>query len=527
MNRKLLLLLLALGIPFHETEAQKGNGQDGPQLVVGIHIDQLQETYLHWFMDGFGDKGFRELLKKGLVYDQVLCPFPNLETAPVTASLVSASAPSAHGVIADRCFDRRQERQFSIVFDARFSGNYTDATCSPAGIRVSVIADELKSASPYSKVFSIGLNPEGPVISGGHHPDGVIWMDDRSGYWCSSTCYDYMPRWIENINDHSLFVQDLDKMVWKPEFPIGHYTYMPHQKTSLAFRYTLANLSNEKVGAFKQTPMANEHLCDLAVQMLGSERLGQDRYPDLLNIHFNAGCMASGVDARDALEMQDMYFRLDREIGRLLEEIDRRVGLDKTLVYLVGTGETRYPADSRISAGDFYPERCTALLNLYLSALYGNGHWVLGTTEDGVYLNTDLMEERDIDPDEFYRKSAQLLSQMEGIGQVFIGEDFIINGSLNDPVCSNGFCKGRSGDLIIRIETGRNILWEKMPSLNHQRRYAQPYTFLAFYGSGIKAEHVHSQISVFDVAPSLCRLLYIRPPTACRGSILPQMGNAF
>ena len=520
MYQKLLLLLLSLGLPALDASAQKALA-DCPRLVVGIHIDQLQEDYLRWFMEGFSEGGFKELFKKGVVYRQVSSSVDDPDDANVTAALVCGCPPCDNGIAALQWLDRQEGQLTSCVLDRRYSGNYTQATCSPKNLRVSTLGDELKKASSGdAKVFSIGLDPESCILSGGHQPNGVFWLDDATGHWCTSTFYGYMPRWIENINDFGHMEETVDKAVWTPRYPLGKYIYMPHQKKSLIFHYTLSSLGADKGCRYKQTPMANTTVCRFASELIGVERMGQDDCPDLLNLHLSVGSALSGNDMEAALEMQDMYFRLDEDLAALFKDIDRKVGMEHTLVYVTSTGAPRQPAGGKDSPC-FYPERCATLLNLYLGALYGNERWVLGCTDTQIYLDHKLINNKKADLVQMCRDAAVFLSEFEGVRQVCCGTDFLMGMRPADSRLADNFVKDRSGDLILRLETGRSLVWESRPSAGRQIQYAPEHQCLILYGAGTRPAEIWDEVQLTDVAPTLCRLLYIRPPTASRGKRLP------
>lgn len=492
-----------------------------PKLVVGIHIDQLESDYLKWFMEGFCEDGFKKLLEEGCVYPQVSYNIARKDAACTVASIACACPPRYHGIVAETLFDKQQKTLHSCMADANYLGNYTQDRFSPKAIKTSTVADELKMATNYkAKVFSIGLDAEPSIISGGQHADGVFWRDNQSGFWCSSTYYPSIPRWVENINDFQLRNKSIEQSIWRPKWPLSKYTYMPHQKASLLFHYSMANISNmaERVKIFKHTPMANSELCQLAIDLMGLERLGQDNVPDLLNLHFNLGQNLSGDQSHSAIEIQDLYFRLDEDIARLLKEIDKKIGLDKVLVYVVGTGETQYPLNE--DAPSFYPDRCATLLNMYLGAKYGSKQWVEGYSDTEIYLDKALIQENGLDYEQLCRDAAIFLTDVEGVEQVFVGQDFNFRNNPHDAY-QNAHYAPRSGDLSIRLQQGRNIQWNAYPHFNKQLRYHKEHTMLIFYGNDTPQQIINTEVSLFDIAPTLCRRLYIRPPTANIGRILP------
>jgi len=522
MYQKLLLALMALGLPVKALPAAQAPAEapqtSAPRLVIGIHIDQLQEEYLRWFMEGFGQEGFRTLLENGQVYRQAGYEMAEKDNASVTASLLTGCPPSQHGIVSEERFDRKAERLVSILEDPAWLGNYTREKFSPKALKVSTVSDELKSACSESKVFSIGAAPEPCIISAGKKADGVFWIDTRDGAWCTSTYYRDMPRWLEFLNMQNSRSSRLDRS-WTPKYEASRYRYIPWQEASSVFFRNLGSPGfREKPADYRHTPMANADVCEFAMQLLVNERLGQDEFPDLLNLHLDAGCVTSSAP-KAAVEIQDLYFRMDEDLGRLLKEVDTRIGLDKTLIYLTGTGQCVWPLSQDDQTESFWPERGATLLNLYLTALYGESHWVLGQTDSQIWLNRELIRSRGLDYGEICRKAADFMAEMDGIRQVFTAPD-LIGGRTRDKYVENSFRKDCSGDLVYLVETGRNIQWESYPQYNRQLRYAQMHTLLVFYGAGITAAEISDEVSVFDLAPTLCRLLYIRPPTACQGKWL-------
>lgn len=496
-----------------------------PRLVLGIHLDQLQTEYLQWFMEGFREDGFKFLLKQGKVYHNCEYDIPQPDAANTNAGLMCGSPSLHHGIIAGEWFSRQLERPVSCVYDPHYLGNYSSSTYSPMNLRTGTLGDELKAASQgKSKVFSLGLEADAAIVAGGRCADAAIWMNEQNGQWCTSTYYDYMPLWLQRLNDYGHFENQAANKSWKPKFPLSRYVYMPYQKNPDFFNYALALIDRSDRAVFKQTPMANTELSQLALELIEHEKLGKDEYTDLLLVHFNTGNHVNSRGNRAAFEMQDLYFRLDEELAWLLKSIDRQIGLDHTLIYLCGTGmaktEVENDEKSCLFYGNFYPERTAALLNLYLTAIYGSERWVQGCSESEIYLNRKRINELNLDYPEICDKSALFLTQVEGVQQVLPAYRLLVGDQYRASNFGLHFHKERSGDLLLKLENGRNIRWDSYPGKNRQIQYANRTTLLLFYGAGIKASSSNEAISIFDLAPTLSRLLYIRPPTSSVGHAL-------
>jgi len=499
-----------------------------PKLVIGIHIDQLKEEYLDWFMNGFNENGFKKVLQSGTSCKTLFYDYPNPDEASACASFITGCSPRQHGITSGHWFDRSTGKIRSCVYDPDYIGNYTEQTVSPKNLETSTLGDELKVASKgEAKVFSVGISAEEAVLLGGHSADGVFWIDENSGKWCTSTYYNYMPWWVQNINDQRDMSQLVEQTTWQPLLPLSYYQFMPFQKSPTLFQYLLSKYGKDKFRMYKETPMVNTEVCKLGIETIEKEKLGSDGITDFLVLQMTASNGLEDQKNVSALEIQDIYFRLDQEIGTLLSTVDRQVGLENALIYIVGSGAPVYPtattSEKRHYGGDFYPERCTSLLNLYLMAIYGNEKWVSGWYNQQIFLNRKLIEEKAINYDEISLKAAEFLTEFSGVQSVVRYKQFSLgefNTSLNET--ANGIFPKHSGDLFLEIKGGWNIR-EDGTKRDHQVRSEAYCTPFLMYGTQVAAQKITIPVHAKDVTCTLSKVFRIRPPNACKGHSLPEL----
>ena len=146
---------------------------------------------------------------------------------------------------------------------------------------------------------------------------------------------------------------------------------------------------------FKTTALVYQEITDVAVEFLDKGLLGRRGVLDMLNVGYTAGVYLNKTIQDYGLELQDTYVRLDRDIARLLDEIDKKVGFANTVVFLASKGyfkgEAKESPIYNIPSGEFYPRRAVSLLNVYLMALYGQGDWVIGFQNRQFFLNWKLI----------------------------------------------------------------------------------------------------------------------------------------
>ena len=94
MKNKVLatLLLSLLVVPLVQS------ADNAPRLLVGITVDQLRTDYLEALQHLFGEKGFKRLMQQGVVCENLLFDFPNVDKASATATLYTGAMPFVHGI---------------------------------------------------------------------------------------------------------------------------------------------------------------------------------------------------------------------------------------------------------------------------------------------------------------------------------------------------------------------------------------------------------------------------------------------
>ena len=80
------------------------------------------------------------------------------------------------------------------------------------------------------------------------------------------------------------------------------------------------------------SPFGNELLVDFAGELLSREQLGTRNATDLLAVSFSSNDSVGHTYGPDSPQVRDIAVRTDRAIGRLLEQVDKLVGLQHTLV---------------------------------------------------------------------------------------------------------------------------------------------------------------------------------------------------
>lgn len=498
-----------------------------PKLVVSIVVNELKGDYLDYFSSLFGERGFKRLMNEGLYYYSVEFGFPNLSEASSAASIYTGTYPYYHGITGNKKYDFSLNREVSIVADNNFMGNYTTDRFSPLSLQASTIGDELKIASNgKSKVYSIAPNAAQAIVSAGRYADGAFWLDDYNGKWATTTYYKDLPYFVDRYNSTSSIGNYSDK-TWTQSH--SHYIGFPYSTRTTSFSYSFPKSDNNRFLKIKQSSLINSEVTDLAIQFMESNGLGRNVTPDLLALTYYAGNYKFGENCEEySFEIQDIYYRLDKELEKLFDTIDKKVGMGNALILLTSSGyydSLNLLPEGYQPAGEFHPNRCTALLNMYLMAVYGQGNWVNAFYQNQIYLNKKLAEEKQVKWEELLRKAAEFVSQFTGVQDVTTSGQQINNDSERSAYFRRGMYSKLSGDIFVELQPGWIIVDEKGNDKKEYRRDNMIPAPLFIYGRNIKKENIDRRINVAEIASSLSFILRIRPPNACKEFALREITN--
>lgn len=503
--------------------------KDTPKVVIGITIDQLRGDYLELFQHTFGERGFKRLLNEGTVYQNVKFEFPNLNSASAIATIYTGNNPFYHGITSEHKYLRDKGVEVSIFNDDAFLGNYTSEKTSPKALRISTITDELKIASQGSSdIYSFAPDAQQALASAGHAANCAFWLENYSGKWATSTYYKDFHWVVDQENRNNSYSNRIGSLVWKPVMATSNYKAFPYTTNNVAFQHTFG-VNNDSYQLLKKSPFVNENVRVTAQKLIDKAELGKKVYPDFLSLTFYAGNYPKSLDKNYSLEIQDTYARLDTEIATLLDHIDKIIGLKNVLIFVSSTGyyesEDVYSSSVNMPQGIFYSNRCQALLNMYLMAIYGKEQWVEKYYEGQIYLNRKLIESKSIKLAEIQAKAAEFVTQFTGVQDVATATQ-ILSGtaSSNMEQYKSIFSREHSGDIFIEVQPGYKIVDEQANTKPSDKRVRESAITcpLIFFGYNTKPERIRRTVKATEIAPTVTHILRIRSPNGSKEQVLAE-----
>lgn len=508
-------LLLLLNITVFAVESKT-------KLVVGITIGHFYPEWLMIYQNDFAEGGFRRLMNQG---KQVVADYRYLysQSGVDQATIYTGLLPSEHGVVAHEWYDRLRNKRLNNVEseDYRMVGEEGKGL-SPDWLQALTLGCAMKMNNVFSKVYSVSVNGEEAVLSGGSCANMALWLSEKTGKWVSSNYYsDSLPGWLNiyNTKMESDFFVHRGWMSLEDEG--GNTTAMKlKSKVGLAngFFYDLAQAKRkyDTYRILKATPYVNTLVLDMAKELVKSEQLGFDNDADLLAL--NLSCLDYmnrdfGVYSK---EFQDVVLRMDRDLEKLLKELDERVGKGNYTVFLTFSEARELLPEElnkmRLSADYFSIFKAVALLKSFLNLIYGEGEWVLDYDATQIYLDRALIEKKKIPLKDIQDKIADFLVEFEGVSRVLTSHSLTHNSSSSgvEVLFQNSFSQKRSGDILYALQpTWIPILKDREDNYaRYSKRHKVP---LYFYGAGVPA-NLPAECEMTSLLPMLCELLKIPVP---------------
>lgn len=519
----------------------KNSGTNSPRLVLVISVDQMRPDYLARYWNKFQSGGFKRLVNEGAVFSNAKLDLHVQKFSTGTATLFTGVYPSVNGIINDSWYDRLKKKEVNCIADDYYitvGSDSKEGERSAKKLLSPTIGDLIKiNTNNKAKVFSVAMNDVSAVLSAGHAADGAYWLDNQNGNMISSSYYvDIFPEWVRQFNEKAI-AKTYSQREWTTLLPLTSYEESNTDDYVLekgfsdkwnTFPYSMKKLK-EAVGSYKYlktTPYGNNLLRDFALNLMISEKLGKDEYPDYLAVTFSSMDYENNSFGPASVEMEDTYLRLDQDIALLLDYLDKAIGKENSLVVLTSTCSSMYPTDFlkeeyNMPVGNISPENMVALLKSFLNITFGQGDWIEVIGDQQLYFNLDLIEKKNISFEEIQEKTASFINQFEGIKIALPSSSFAqgdyTKGQL--AVIANSYNFKRSGDVLYILEDG----WQ--PAYKFQKVIYNDNSNipLILYGNAVKNTRIRKEANALDIFPTIMEILNMSVPDHCRGGILEEV----
>ena len=447
----------------------------------------------------------------------------------------------------------------------------------PGNLRVPTLADKLVEASPQSRVVVLAGKDRTSVLLAGRSPrHAVYWYDQDSGRFVTSSVYDaaspagaalrtILARF--NTQRAGAMLPQRFGTSWgrlaPPEARVGFGpTLLPQPAANmwdfqipvngLGFPHELQLAEKGYFYGFYVSPFLDELTADLAVEIVANEslRLGRAGVPDLLQVGFSAQDLVSHSYGNESEEELDTLRRLDLQLGRVLDALERVLPKGSFVIALSadhgfapvpeaeharnpGAGGGRLVNTERALPTSY--ERLNRLLAQQLCLppgsrpLFGGEGWSVAYNRPAFPMRTVAgacgPEDRVVtlaDLDRAFPKAVATLFSEE-VDSVLLNSERA-RWPADNPATEfalNDFDKERSGDAFLVPKPGVLMHWDPGRGSHHGSHHEYDiHVPLVLWGGPFRAGRRERETTPCDLAPTLAALLGLRLPDATGRSLL-------
>lgn len=482
------LMTLALLLVAALTQAQVAR----PKLVVGLVVDQMRWDYLYYYNSEYCEGGLKRLLNEGYSFANCEINYVPTYTAIGHSSVHTGSIPALHGICGNYFWDHDKPVYCCGDESVQSVGSSSkEGQMSPHRLLTTTIGDELRLATDFqSRVFSVALKDRASVLPGGHAANAAYWWDTSAGHYVSSTFYmNELPQWVQSFNK-------------------------AHQQKP----GTDVKGSNQGVALTFQ----------MAEELLRQEKLGQGAQTDMLCVSISSTDYIGHEFSTRGKENHDVYMQLDHDLAGFLQTLDATVGKGNYLFFLTadhgGSHNYNFLQKHRIPAGAWNYDKAVSDLNRFLCQKFGmTTNPVLGEDNYQFYLDDAAIAAAGLRKQDLVDAAIEELKKDDKYLYV-VDFEHVASATLPTVLKErliNSYHHTRSGEILV-ITRVQHFGAPDSPSYKGTT-HGQPFTYDAhipfvLMGWNVPQGESAEQVSITDIAPTVCQLLHIQKPNGSVGN---------
>ncbi|MFC6100149.1 alkaline phosphatase PafA [Olivibacter domesticus] len=530
---RLHVTIVSLLLILQTAYSQESKPLNRPKLVVGLMIDQMRWDYLYRYYDRYQEGGFKRLLNEGFSNENTYIDHLPTVTAIGHSCVYTGSVPSITGITGNEFIVRETGKNMYCAEDSTVQGVGTSGKggqMSPKNLQASTITDELKLATNFrSKVIGIAFKDRSSIMPAGHFADAAYWFDSQANWITSSYYMQDLPKWVKKFNDEKRAVNYL-KDGWNTLYPADSYVQSspddnPYEgpmkgTTRPILPVNAETLENNGARIIYSTPFGNAFALDFAKEAINQEQLGHNpaNVPDFLAISLSSTDAIGHQYGVNALEVEDMYLRLDQDIAKFLQFLDEKVGHGEYTLFLTADHGASHNNPFYIDhkgSGGYVSDEVSKNLNKQILTKFGTDQVIQSLENDQVHLNHALIAQKGLNEETIRSFVVDYLRQVPGIAFA-VDMDKVGSSSVPQPIREriiNSYNYKRSGVIQIIFDPQWKNGSPNQTGTGHSAW--NPYDAhipLLWMGWGIPAGSSNKVVSMCDIAPTLAAMLHIQEP---------------
>jgi len=511
---------------------------------VVVVVDQLRGDFLYRFGGALGQEGLWRLAREGVWFRNCHYGHAHTVTGPGHATISTGARPAGHGIASNEWYDRKTSAKVNCVSDSSSTVVGTageTGNASPVQLTATTFSDEwVLATGGRARAFGISGKDRGAILPVGR-TGKAFWFSTGSGRMITSSYfYREMPAWAAGFSrskpaeryfkksweratrdddgvtvgaDDRSFEKDINGMGRTFPHPLGKDLEKPEGKF---YDQVQASIYGDQI------------VMDFTLEALRAEQIGRRGVLDILSISLSSNDAVGHNFGPDSVEAKEVLFGVDRQVARLLTQLDKDIGAGRYLLVFTADHGVAFSPEVLSSRG-FSTNRwdsAEVLKRINRTLNFGIRYldWSLGFSGPGYFFDPDALRFGGRPPAELESMVAGVIRETSGVSEVFCRSDILAGRMPETEIArrvSAAFHPTRSPDVYV---VGNAYWLEGTGTASH----GTPYNYdshvpLLFFGAGLPHAEVLRPVDVTDIAPTVSALLRTSFPSASVGTPLPEV----
>jgi predicted AlkP superfamily pyrophosphatase or phosphodiesterase len=522
--------------------------QKKPQLTVIMVIDQFAYHYIEK-QKKFFKYGIKELIDKGLCYENAYHPHGIPETSTGHNALSTGVFAKDHGIVGNKWFDKNGRIINYVDDSSKYSKvirgeTFLDYGKSCKNTMVDGLSDQfmfLSNKNSKNLVFSISLKDRAAIATANNNGK-AIWFDKETGHFTSSKKYFIeLPSWLKKFNKKKK-IDKLNSVSWSLFYSKNNFAYdfpfvNDYEHASYDFKLVqnksikIDHSKKESYDLLIRTPYAGKLIFDLAETCITHHFQKNDKNKMILWVCVSNTDLLGHIYGPDSLEVVDSNYHLDFQIQGFMQNVRRMVGAENTL-FVFTADHGIQPIQEIMQKKGFSNSRrilskqIISEINDLISKKYDIKKIVLGFKASKFFLDKNKIKPLSKKLWEKILKDLKnYLKNITGIKEVWTYDDLqssIFESNDFRNFYKNQMYKGRSGDLICMPQPYCLISnYDKGCSHNTPYDYDTHVPLILYQKNRFEKKHIFDKVWIPQLPVTLANILGISQPTASTFNLLP------
>jgi len=498
-----------------------------PRLIVAISVDQYSADLFAQYRSTYRFGLAR--LQKGAVFPAGYQSHAATETCPGHSTLLTGVHPARNGIIANNWYEPAGPRGAKPVYCAEDDRDPASSAKNPVvsayHLKVPTLGEYLKSASPASRNVAVSAKDRAVMMMGGNHIDAAYWWKGAGFVTLSGRALSPAVT-KQNALVTATLAKGAKPLAAPANCAAANHSVAVGKGSTGTGAFALAK---NKPDAFRISPRMDGATVDLANALVDEMKLGKGAATDVLSVSLSATDYIGHATGTGGLEMCIQMAELDKNIGRLLDHLDK-AGIDYLVVLSADHGgldtperadQQAYPAAVRADAS-LMPDALSKAVSAKTGITVATGPLLIADGPFGdFYVNRALAAD----------KRAQVVTALVSIAKaspqiaaVFTSDELAKTpmpaGNPQDWTLKDraraSYDPARSGDVVILLDRAVTPIPEAMPgafiathgsAFDYDRRVP-----MLFWRRGMSNFEQPQPVETVDIAPSLAAILGLKVP---------------